>query len=277
VKLEQVILIFGPRSRATRYSAACLNGRGFSRPARLSWRWADRFGTLPCALDAADRQALKRLQLADATLGDLAKTWRGLPLQSRLRPDGEVPILGGRDLARWRTRGSSGFVSRAELGQAIEPFQQPKLMFQNIIAHVARPEPHILLIGAYDDRGRVTLDTVNNLTPREPGVPLHGLLALLHSRLINWFVYSVIYNKAIRTMHFDQYFLDKIPLPAGYEQFLPRLAELSQEAQHNERLDIAAQIDQTVAAAYGMSGQFVADAASVRSADASRVEANRLD
>lgn len=267
VKLEQIILIFGRRSDATHYDAAWLNGHGFSRPARLSWRWADRFGTLPCALDAADLSRLDQLQLADTTVGDLAKTWRGLPLQRRLQDVGEIPVLGGRDVARWRTRGASGYVAAEELAKLIEPFQRTKLLFQNIIAHVANPTPHILLIGAYDDAGSVTLDTVNNLTPREPGLPLEGLLALLHSRLVNWFVYSVIYNKAIRTMHFDQYFLNKVPLPLGYEALLPRLAELAQAAQRNElqiagagasragilverRVEIAGEIDRAVERAY---------------------------
>ncbi|HEV7225620.1 MAG TPA: TaqI-like C-terminal specificity domain-containing protein, partial [Pirellulales bacterium] len=96
--------------------------------------------------------------------------------------------------------------------------------FQNIIAHAVRPRPHILLIGAYDARQTITLDTVNNLVATDARVNLQGLCGLLHSRLVNWLVYSLIYNKAIRTMHFDQYFLNKIPLPLDWPGLLGRLA-----------------------------------------------------
>jgi hypothetical protein len=75
----------------------------------------------------------------------------------------------------------------------------------------------------------VTLDTVNNLVPMDPTLDLFGLLGLLHSDFVNWFVYSVIYNKAIRTMHFDQYFLNKIPLPDGFASLLGQLAPLAQK------------------------------------------------
>jgi hypothetical protein len=104
---------------------------------------------------------------------------------------------------------------------------QPKLLFQNIIAHIERPEPHVRLIGTLDQQGAVTLDTVNNLVVRTAGVNLKAVLALLHSDTVNWLVYSVVYNRAIRTMHFDQYFLNKIPLPVEWDHVAPRLADLA--------------------------------------------------
>ncbi|MBL9125193.1 MAG: hypothetical protein JNG90_16270, partial [Planctomycetaceae bacterium] len=46
---------------------------------------------------------------------------------------------------------------------------------------------------------------------------------------VNWLVYTVVYNRAIRTMHFDQYFLQKVPLPRRWDQAAPRLGELASE------------------------------------------------
>jgi hypothetical protein len=247
VRLEQVMVIYGQQTRARSYRAAWLNGHGFGQPVRLSWRWAKRFGTLPCALDRGELRLLDELQWDDVTVGELVKTWRGLPLQRRLAPKGDLPVVGGRDLQRWSIRSASGYLSTADAAVHREAFRLPKLLFQNIIAHVNRPQPHILLIGAHDTQGTITLDTVNNLTPRAPGLPLEGLLALLHSRLINWFVYSVVYNKAIRTMHFDQYFLNKIPLPPKYEKLLAHLAALATVVAP----DLGA-IDRAVDAAYGL-------------------------
>ena len=230
VRLEQAIVVFRGASRSSSYQAGwSAAGRIVSGP-RMSWSLAERFQTLPCTLTAAELKRVARLTFADVAIGDVCRTFRGVPAQRWLAERGETPVIGGRDLERWRIRSVSGYLPRSapfDLG----PFACEKLAFQNIIAHAARPQPHVLLIGAYDLRQTVTLDTVNNLVATDPRVDLRGLCALLHSKLVNWLVYSLVYNKAIRTMHFDQYFLNKIPLPPEWPELLARLAV---PAQHSE-------------------------------------------
>jgi hypothetical protein len=222
----------------------------------MPWTWAERFDTLPCALEPKERKILARLRLSDQTVGHLCKTFRGLPYQRHLQKTGRIPVLGGRDLARWHIRSHAGYLPTKH-GQELALFQQPKLVFQNIIAHIGRPVPHIRLIGAFDDIGTVTLDTVNNLVSREAAVDLWGMLALLHSDLVNWFVHAVVYNKAIRTMHFDQYFLNKIPLPPDADELLAVLAPLARKATRLVAQKAAADavlraINSTVNDAYGV-------------------------
>ena len=43
-----------------------------------------------------------------------------------------------------------------------------------------------------------------------------AIAAYLLSDFVNWFVYVCIYNRAVRTMHFDGYFLKNIPVPRHY-------------------------------------------------------------
>lgn len=223
VRLEQVIVAFGEATASAAYRTAWTSAGRIRAGARISWALADRFGTLPCALTPAELKRAANLNLAEVTVGDVCRTFRGIPAQRWLAGSGPTPVIGGRDLERWRIRGASGSLPEG-LGFNLAPFAREKLVFQNIIAHVARPRPHILLIGAYDARQTVTLDTVNNLVATDARVNLQGLCGLLHSRLVNWLVYSLIYNKAIRTMHFDQYFLNKIPLPPDWPGLLGRLA-----------------------------------------------------
>ncbi len=116
-----------------------------------------------------------------------------------------------------------------------------------------------MLIGAYDGSQQITLDTVNNITATDRRVNLIGLLGLLHCELINWLVYGAIYNKAVRTMHFDQYFLNKIPLPAEWPALLERLApavqsciaataglgEVAQRAADAQRVETAREIGES--------------------------------
>ncbi|HEV7223056.1 MAG TPA: N-6 DNA methylase [Pirellulales bacterium] len=232
VRLEQVIVVFGGANLApaAAYRAAWTRDGRICKGARISWALADRFQTFPCAVTPAELKRAANLRLSDAAIGDVCRTFRGIPAQRWLAGDGPTPVIGGRDLERWRIRGASGRLP-ADGPFDLAPFAREKLVFQNIIAHVARPRPHILLIGAYDAGRTVTLDTVNNLVATDARVDLQGLCGLLHSRLVNWLVYSLIYNKAIRTMHFDQYFLDKIPLPVDWPRLLARLAPAAKESQ----------------------------------------------
>ena len=237
VRLEQAIVVFRGAPSTDGYRTGWISAGRIVAARRTSWRLADRFQTLPCALESAELDRLARLEFAEATIGDVCRTFRGIPAQRQLAPNGETPVIGGRDLARWRIRGASGYLQSSE-DFDLAAFACEKLVFQNIIAHAARPQPHVKLIGAYDALGTVTLDTVNNLTATDARVDLRGLCALLHSSLVNWLVYSLVYNKAIRTMHFDQYFLNKIPLPPHWPELLERLSvaaaacELAAKASH---------------------------------------------
>ncbi len=91
------------------------------------------------------------------------------------------------------------------------------ILVQNIVAHIANPTNHIKIIGTVVDEKISTqiaiLDTVNRLTNNSI-LSSKFLLALLHSKLLNWYVYRFIFAKAIRTMHFDAPVSDKIPIRA---------------------------------------------------------------
>jgi hypothetical protein len=103
----------------------------------------------------------------------------------------------------------------------VHKLRQPKILSQNIVAHIENPAPHIRIIAALDSQGRLTLDTVNNTISKSPEWPLEVLLALLNSKVYSWYMYRFVYNQAIRTMHFDSEYVGRLPLP-----------ELSVDAKH---------------------------------------------
>jgi hypothetical protein len=228
VLLEQMVFIAQKGKLEKTYIRRTLEGAHFSLPRALQWDWAKRFDTIPCSLSDRGQQILESLELDGSTVGEVCKTFRGLGLQGRLHPDGKIPVIGGRDLERWGLRSASGFLEENGIVD-LDRFRVPKLLFQNIIAHVANPKPHIVLIGAYDEDRTVSLDTVNNIVSKKKGIDLFAILALLHSDFVNWFVYSVVFNNAIRTMHFDQYFLDKIPLPKGFDVLQQKLSRAARQ------------------------------------------------
>jgi len=253
VRLEQLSIVWSGRpQRATYHARGWLTGSP-TAGVHIDRALALRYDTLPTALDAAAQRLLSTLHSDGRMLGDICTTFRGLPLQRRLAAEGDRPVVGGRDLERYAVRSVSGYAMTDTIDRP-ERFERPKLVFQNIVAHIQRPTPHIRLIGAYDDSGLVTLDTVNNLVPAANNVELLAVLALLHSQFANWFMLHVIYNGAIRTMHFDHYFMRKLPLPAGWDRLQAPLAaaartciELPERREASQR-----SIDEMVARAYGV-------------------------
>ncbi len=89
-----------------------------------------------------------------------------------------------------------------------------KIVAQKIIAHIQNPFPHISITMLYDDSGRLINDTCVEIKPLEPRLLKKFLLAYLQSTFCNWYAYNLIYNRAIRTMDFINYYVTQIPIPA---------------------------------------------------------------
>ena len=228
VRLEQVLVVLAPGARRAAFATARANGAHFVRGPRCTAALASRLDTLPAGPSSADWARVERLRCDEQTFGSICRTFRGLPAQRDLLVTGEVPVVGGRDLMPFALRSTSGYLPVA--GVPAEHTAGPRLLFQNIVAHITRPRPHIRLIGTFETGPVATLDTVNNVVPRFAGVDLWVVLALLHSRLVNWYVYTFVYNRAVRTMHFDQCFLDKIPLPERLAEHATALADSARRA-----------------------------------------------
>ncbi|MGE0538080.1 MAG: N-6 DNA methylase [Pirellulales bacterium] len=228
VRLEQMLLVLSPHARRAGYATARADGTRFVRGPRCAVSLATRLDTLPAGADVRDWRRFDRLRCGRQSFGDVCRTFRGLPAQRQLRAAGEIAVLGGRDLVPFGVRSTSGYLAAAEV--PAELTNGPRLLFQNIVAHVQRPRPHLRLIGTWHAGQLATLDTVNNVVDRRDEVDLWAVLALLQSQLVNWYVYTFVYNRAVRTMHFDQYFLDKIPLPERLDDYAAALAAAARRA-----------------------------------------------
>jgi len=88
-------------------------------------------------------------------------------------------------------------------------------------------------------------------------------LALLNSKLINWYVYRFIYAKAVMTMHFDSPATSRIPLPnyAAYSDLISSIVaevkKIYMNRHANEKLS-QSRIDKYIFQLYGLSPQHIA-------------------
>jgi len=151
-------------------------------------------------------------------LGSLAEIWNGLSLQGRVtfsdKPNIEydLPCLRGKDIQRYHLLKNMQYMKTEDAAnRPVEMYQKPRIIAQDIIAHIHNPMPHVKLTATIDrSESWLNLNTVTNIASSQ--YPLEYLCGILNSRLISWYAYDFIYNRSIRTMHFRRGYADHIPI-----------------------------------------------------------------
>jgi hypothetical protein len=249
VKLEQVIYVHAKGRKLPAYVSRELGAEGATVVRKSA---ASEFGLILNGSSGEEIELGQRLARSCARLGDFALNSRGAPLQAELaaRPGrGLLPAYGGKQLSRYALAPEpKGFI--AAKTAASDPRARAArgvILAQNIVAHVARPEPHLKIIATLAPRELVVLDTINRIEVSGGYAP-EFLLALLNSRLVAWYVYRFIAGRAIRTIHFDSPVTDRIPIPrldlatradAKAHDALASLARTRLARPHDARLDAA--------------------------------------
>jgi len=143
-------------------------------------------------------------------------------MQEKKQNEEDKPILKGKDISRYKIR-SLHYLPAEYMNSE---YLQPKLVFQEIIAHIENPFPHIELMGILDKHGIFTIPdtsvsyTIENLS-------LETLLAILNSKIASWFYYNFTFNRAIRTMHFIDYYASQLPIPSDIYKVDSILCEIA--------------------------------------------------
>ncbi|MFZ4791179.1 MAG: Eco57I restriction-modification methylase domain-containing protein [Candidatus Competibacteraceae bacterium] len=263
VLLEQVVFVFGRKQNSERYLARKFLDSVFVRQTLIPKKYVEDFEAWICDVSEDEIALAEKMKRRGVRLAQYVVAFRGFPIQRAVKENGHYPVIGGKNLVRYRIRGVKGYVTKTDyagLSEKINRLAQPKLMAQNIVAHIKNPKPHIQLIVAFDEDGEVlNLDTVTNIVSTNGKFDIKFILALLNSTLTNWYAYKFIFCSAIRTMHFDKYYVGKILIPdvsISEQKIIIRLvdlilAEKKQDAKANTSA-LEREIDQLVYTLYGL-------------------------
>jgi len=217
VLLEQVVIVFTAATQSSPgYLIASARDGCFSLPTEVRRELCKLLDVLLAGIDRHSLDVFHKIVSSKMFFGYITETFRGLPLQQRLSSHGTHRVHRGDHIGRFQLLDSFEFVSATDLRDCEEKakrLRQPKLVSQNIVAHVTQPRDHVIIMSALDTGNCVNLDTVNNTVCTDPDYDLRFLLSLLNSRLTSWYAYLFVYNQAIRTMHFDETYVGKIPIP----------------------------------------------------------------
>jgi len=128
-----------------------------------------------------------------------------------LRPTGTIEVYRGKNVQGYTLLDSEEKMSLKQATQIFEKHEalkRPKIMAQEIIAHILHPRPHLRFIGAYDAQGVLSVNTVSNIFTLNPDIgkfPLKLFLGILNSTVCSWFADRLLYCNATRTMHLGDY------------------------------------------------------------------------
>lgn len=172
------------------------------------------------------KSIIKKVEDNSVPLGELSRNFRGLGVQKFLteKKEGCERIVSGKDLINFSVRKYHDYYVQDDIVSTLkklEDLRKPKIMCQNIVAHI---KDHIKITCTYDEEGLLTLDTVNNIILENTEFEPEFVLGLLTSRLISHYTYVRIFSEAIRTMHFDSKYSDKIPIKKVDKQFQGTIA-----------------------------------------------------
>ncbi len=253
VLLEQVLVVASKISRS-QYVKTQRLFYGTSGVVSISRQTLEKFDVWFISPESALLEILERVQDSPQrwlSLGKILSTQRGKGLQRIMKKQGEIPVIAGKDIAPYTLKSVSGFLTQDQM-DALGLFESPKAVFQNIVAYISRPRPHIKIIGAVDYSGAVCLDTVNIVRCPTNAFSPESIVSILSSKLINWLAHRVVFGFAQRTMHFDQFALDRIFIPCtllDMEEEINSLASKLIQSCGEDRLS-AESIDELLFEAY---------------------------
>jgi len=217
VLLEQVFFVFNNGIISNKYKALKFINDTFTNSILIDNKYALSLESWICDVTKYEISLLNKCRSQNITyMKNISVTKRGVGIQKYLESSGDFSVIGGKNIQKFKINDTKGFISKEILNKykkKLSFMNNKKIVSQDLIAHVQNPYPHVILINALDlAKDVLSVDTVQNTILNCNDFFMEYVLSLLNSKFISWYVYKFIYCSAIRTMHFDRYYIGKIPV-----------------------------------------------------------------
>ncbi|MBW7943049.1 MAG: N-6 DNA methylase, partial [Candidatus Kuenenia stuttgartiensis] len=216
VKLEMTVYVLSKGNKNKYYNILTRQKEQVFSIGKVSKDDCIEFDFILSAISEDELRLAKKMRDNNYMLKEVVQNQRGAMLQSSISSSGKgLKVLGGKNISRYCQPNSvKGYLAKPFIDNDKAFIKPNGILVQNIVAHIMNPVDHIQIIATIVENPDkyIILDTVNQLE-NQSWLPTEFILALLNSRLVNWYVYRFIFAKAIRTMHFDSPVTNKIPLP----------------------------------------------------------------
>lgn len=195
---------------------------------------------------------IDKININSKPLGSIAEIFRGLSISPtsniiyKHEEEESEPIIKGANISKLNLK-ISYYIKLEALNKGIGKIgkiKTKKIVLQNIFSSEAG------LISALDNCGYLTFDTVTNIVPKTEEVNIKYLLALMNSKLINFYLIYALFNKSKLTMHADQDYMSKLPIVETDNRLQLRIAEMITSITKTKTKDIVSELDDLIFSLY---------------------------
>ena len=215
VRLEMSIFIGNKDADNGSYDSYLREKESFIEKGSMLKAHCETFHFIVNGVSGFELETALRIKKFNRGLNDFVTNKRGGMLQHAIKDQGELRILGGKQISRYGlSRAPRGYLAQANLADSRSLVQEGNILVQNIVAHIDNPVAHIAIIATVpgQETRLAILDTVNQLYNHSE-LSSYFILGILNSRLIGWYTHKFIFGNSTRTMHFDSATTRRIPFP----------------------------------------------------------------
>lgn len=273
VLLEMIVYLKKKDMPTHSYITGFLNEeRGISQMLEVPKEYVELFGFYPNDLSKEELQVGVRIRGEfPCNLGDYGKNFRGDNFQNAVLKQGDITVLGGREIQQYHIKGIKGYIENNLKLSEKSLIQKNSILMQRLIAHIQKPTPHIKMIGTIIESKKAKdfriVDTVYQIVCN-PSISNSYILGCLHSNFLNWYCYRFTFAKAIRTFQFSAETAMRIPIPqitesnqSTADKIIALVEEILKAKEQNPKADTSAQeseIDKLVYALYNLTPEEIA-------------------
>ena len=241
VLLEQTIFICSRHDPVETYSGGEFHTDGSVDHPELPMTLFKSLRCLPARIEPQSLDILKHLTRIGTPLGSFSRTSQALGYQAkinRVATGKTLPILRGKHVRPLRLEPTVDWIDESFLHSRkeavftpkVKRLLQSKIVSQNIVAHITQPRPRLWIISAPDPWGTLCLNTISTTIISDRRYGDGYVSILLNSSVASWFYREFVFCRAVRTMHFDQYYAGKLPIPLPTPQAMADLPRIMREA-----------------------------------------------
>jgi hypothetical protein len=215
VKLEQNIFVSNKNILSKKYDSLILKKQNFIKIATIDKDIAKDYGFFLSSVSNREINLGLKIKRDKWNLLDISKANWGDTFFKNVSNSGDTKVLAGANIQRYRLDGIKGKVYKDKIKLSNNAFiRDNSILLQRLIAHIQNPIDHIKIIGTISPNFKdyLILNTIQQITLKKD-ISNKFILAILHSKLMNWYIYRFIFAKAIRTFQFSNDVIKKIPIP----------------------------------------------------------------
>jgi tRNA1(Val) A37 N6-methylase TrmN6 len=214
VKLEQIIYMMSKGEKFENYENLILSKGDFLPISQIQKTLYDEFGFFINGVSQNEIDLALKIKKDKESLLNISNCNWGDTFFKEIVDEGDKKVLAGANIQKYELRNIKGFISNDVKLSKNAYLRKNSILLQRLIAHIQNPIDHIKITGTILNKidEFLIVNTIQQITLNEYFSNKY-ILAIFHSKLMNWYVYRFIFAKAIRTFQFSNDVIQKIPIP----------------------------------------------------------------